>query len=531
MASTRSSLHAPRAPSGVIRAPVLLRCALPAALALLALSGCDANPGREKDARGPEAAAEQQETAAPPGTRAAPPESVPAGASSTARLPTFVNLDWDAFPRDRGPDYPVTGKERVVSRTGDDGNPGTEARPYRSIGKALSVAGPGDLIRVHEGRYAEGMPDDYRALVLEQENLVLTAAPGETVTVTPRSAEYKYGCAIQASHVTVNGINLEGFTYAMQIGAENETQKDVVISNLAIRAPGEGFNEGIIAYEDTRSKGFPTMSGLLIKNVSISGTALGVSCNAGPCTSWRLENVEVVGKMGEEGSGADAIAIENGDNMLFDRVDVSKASADGIDTKATRVVVWDSHVHDLGRNGVKLWHGGDVVNTLIHHTGADAAVVTKLGPRVRLLHCVVAYHNKNGPSSYNMTFGYDDPEAQEVEIIDSIIYNTSGGAYFNAASRVRIINSLFYGMDNGKILDKGEEPLEFSQGPEALGARGLGEGNVFADPKLDEAFHPRPGSPAIDRGKALEALYPARDARGEPRVKGGGPDLGPFEDF
>jgi hypothetical protein len=240
--------------------------------------------------------------------------------------------------------------------------------------------------------------------------------------------------------------------------------------------------------------------------------------------------VKVVGS-GGEGSGADAIAIENGENMLFYKVDVSRVAGDGIDTKATRVVVWDSHVHDVARNGVKLWHGGDIVNTLIHHTGADASLVTEHGPKVRLLHSLVAYHNKGAGSSYNMTFGYDSQAAQEVEIINSIIYNTSGGAYFNPASSVKIVNSLFYGMDNGNVLESGKGTVELSDGAGAIQARGLGRGNVFSDPMLSGDFRLKAGSPAVDRGRRGESAYPERDALGAPRIQGKGPDLGPFEDF
>jgi hypothetical protein len=50
-----------------------------------------------------------------------------------------------------------TGSEKVyhVSVTGLDGNPGTEARPFKTISAAASVAGPGDTITVHEGVYRE----------------------------------------------------------------------------------------------------------------------------------------------------------------------------------------------------------------------------------------------------------------------------------------------------------------------------------------------------------------------------------------
>jgi nitrous oxidase accessory protein NosD len=46
-------------------------------------------------------------------------------------------------------------REWVVSPTGSDTAEGSAAQPFRTIGKAVSVAGPGELIRVLAGTYAE----------------------------------------------------------------------------------------------------------------------------------------------------------------------------------------------------------------------------------------------------------------------------------------------------------------------------------------------------------------------------------------
>jgi hypothetical protein len=476
----------------------------------------------------------------PPKVDAKPPATVDAGGAKAdavqpppptgpAQLATWVPLDWTAFPVDPGPNYKVSGKTWVVKTTGNDANSGTDASPLRTIATALSKAQSGDLVRVHGGTYVEGIPGDFRALLMDKDSVILTGAPGESVTVTPKSSVYRYGAVLEGSNVVLNAINFKGFNPSILFGLESKTQKNVVITNLTAEA-APGGSDGIADYADTSTKGFPSIAGLLLKNVTMLGAALGISCNTGPCTSWRLENVKVVCDTGS-GSGADAIGIENGDNMLFYRVDVSKASADGIDTKATRVVVWDSHVHDVDRNGVKFWHGGDIVNTLIDHTSADAAVVVKSGDRVRILHSTIAYHDKGAGTSYNMTFRYDDNGPIAVDIINSIIYNTSGGAYFSNQATVKITNSLFYGMDNGVLLDFGSTTILQSDGGAAFTAKGLGGGNLVADPGLDASFHPTASSIVINKGTVLSADYPTSDQLGKPRVKGAAPDLGPFEDF
>jgi nitrous oxidase accessory protein NosD len=46
-------------------------------------------------------------------------------------------------------------REWVVSRSGSDTGDGSAARPFRSISKAISMAGPGEVIRLLAGTYAE----------------------------------------------------------------------------------------------------------------------------------------------------------------------------------------------------------------------------------------------------------------------------------------------------------------------------------------------------------------------------------------
>lgn len=449
---------------------------------------------------------------------------------TSLKYPTWVDMDWAAFPTDPGPNYPVTGRVWVVKTTGNDSNAGTETSPLRNISTGIVKAQPGDMIKVYGGTYSECHPGDWRSLYITKDQIVLTSAPGEKVTVTPKAPSHT-GLVIEGSNVVVNGINLKGFNPSIIVGLETKTQRNVVITNLtAEAATSGGFIDGIVDYVDTRSKGFPSIDGLLLKNVSMLGASLGVSCNNGPCRSWRLENVKVVGK-GGSGSGADTIAFESGDNLLFDHVDVSNAEADGIDTKATRVLVWGSHVHNVQRNGIKLWQGGDIVNTYVHHTGADAAVVVKGGARARLLHSTVAYHNKGGSTGYNMTFRYDDNAAIQVEIINSIIFNTSGGTYLSSKANVSIQNTLFYGIDNDVILDYGSVRIKLADAATAFSKNNLGSGIVVGDPGLDNNFHQQAGSRVINAGKALTSIYPSVDLLGNPRVKNNQPDLGPFEDF
>lgn len=73
-------------------------------------------------------------------------------------------------------------KELHVSLDGSDSAAGTPTAPYKTIGKAASVAEAGDVITVHAGTYREWVKPP-RGGTSETERIVYRAAPGEDVYV------------------------------------------------------------------------------------------------------------------------------------------------------------------------------------------------------------------------------------------------------------------------------------------------------------------------------------------------------------
>jgi hypothetical protein len=118
-----------------------------------------------------------------------------------------------------------------------------------------------------------------------------------------------------------------------------------------------------------------------------------------------------------------------------------------------------------------------------------------------------------------------------VEIINSIVADTNGGLYLNSSSQAQIKDSIFWGIDNGNVLQMGSSTVDLADGPVKITSLGLGSGNSFVDPQLDGSYHLMATSPAIDKGTALQAAYPQTDGAGKPRITGNAPDPGPFEDF
>ncbi len=70
----------------------------------------------------------------------------------------------------------------VSAANGSDANNGTEAAPFKTIGKAAEYAYPGDVITVHEGTYREWV-NPPRGGESDTKRIIYRAAPGEKAEI------------------------------------------------------------------------------------------------------------------------------------------------------------------------------------------------------------------------------------------------------------------------------------------------------------------------------------------------------------
>ena len=76
----------------------------------------------------------------------------------------------------------VNAREYHVSVKGDDGNDGSEGKPFKTISKAAEVARAGDVITVHEGTYRERI-NPPRGGETDSKRITYQAAEGEKVVI------------------------------------------------------------------------------------------------------------------------------------------------------------------------------------------------------------------------------------------------------------------------------------------------------------------------------------------------------------
>jgi hypothetical protein len=430
---------------------------------------------------------------------------------------TIIDLDLEAFPQ-------------PAANGCADATAVVDVGPGASIASAIESAAPGTTIELAPGEYVE-QPDEWVALRIDTDNVCLRASDGPA-TVAAADGQTA-GIIVTGDDVVLAGLELRGFEVGVLVdGRPGETQRRLTIEDTKITDLTGEFREGIVVVAEPQGDE-TVLDGLLISGVSIEGTDLGVSCNIGPCEHVWLEDSTITGRPGSEDSGADGFAIEEGRQIVLVDTTVTGVAADGIDTKASDVVVDSCRVIEVGRNGIKLWRGGDVINTIVDGTGADASLVGEEPGTYRYLHTLIAHHGEPGDTPYVATWSYDARSSDlTIEIVNSIFYeNAPGGMWVPEGTRLSIRNSIFEGATDDRLVAFGDGPSYDFGDLTALEDAGFGAGNVVADPGLvADATHnyaTGPTSPARDRAEPIIGIE--RDAAGGPRVRGPGPDIGPIE--
>ena len=122
-----------------------------------------------------------------PGRVPTPP--APAATPSPAAAPAPA-VAWRGGPLPAP--LPVsTGTKRYVALSGSDANPGTEARPWRSVQRALDLAQPGDQLLVRGGTYAgTALGRDLGGDVGHGIYASPQGAPGKPITLQPYPGEH-----------------------------------------------------------------------------------------------------------------------------------------------------------------------------------------------------------------------------------------------------------------------------------------------------------------------------------------------------
>ena len=173
----------------------------------------------------------------------------PSSGDPPATKPTAGSgsLEGRSLPR---PLRASTGRAYVVSTNGSDRNPGTRARPLRTVQAALDRVLPGQRVLVRRGHYSENL--ELTRSGTAQTPITLRSYPGERAVLRPGGGS-RCNNVIELTNVAF--VRVHGFTIEGASGCDNNTNvyvagrsRHIEVSRNEIR---NGHDHGLFTDPDT----------------------------------------------------------------------------------------------------------------------------------------------------------------------------------------------------------------------------------------------------------------------------------------
>lgn len=267
----------------------------------------------------------------------------------------------------QGPTVTLTGKFYYVSTDGNDADPGTDAQPYRTIGKAAGVAEAGDTVLIHGGTYFEDvMPSN-------------SGAPGQYITykkygdgevIIDAQNGLRAGCIeindksyLQFSGLTVRGANSSDRSPRAGI-AVTDGSNHVVLDNIT--AYGNYF--GVLVHGETTPVSFVTVknSKTFDPTTRIGNTHYGIFFHMKVYDSSILNNHAAYALPEAQSYGIEVstdypgVQADGARRIVITGNEVDHNESQGIHTwNAVGVLISGNHLHDNGATGIQVEDGSE----------------------------------------------------------------------------------------------------------------------------------------------------------------------------
>ena len=411
---------------------------------------------------------------------------------------------------------PAHGATYYVATSGSDANPGTEARPWRTIQKAAVTLIAGDTVYVKAGTYNEkvipqnsGNPGNY---------ITYAAYPGDTVTLDGTNITPDWGDAL---------FTIEGKSY-------------IKISGFRIVNSLSPYSSGGISLKKGSQQDHIIIENNYFHN--ITGPAIGgYSCENLIIDNNEITEVNVGQGPGSRGSG-EAISLTDIHTFEIKNNHIHHTYKEGIDPKeSSNGKIYKNHIHDIARIGIYLdaWNGPehdiDIYQNVVHDNG-DHGISLAIEQEGGSLKNISIYNNivyNNGTGGIVISSYHFPTPRENIKIVNNVCYNNKHGI---GIADVLVEDSII----RNNICSNNQVYQIASDSPSMLtidhnlingSTQIYGDDAIIGDPKFvnpsEADFHLQKDSPAIDSGSAIDA--PSEDFAGIPRPQGAGYDIGAFE--
>jgi len=388
-----------------------------------------------------------------------------------------------------------------VAPSGNDGNPGTEAQPFRTIGQGVGVARAGDTVYVREGTYYERVI--VRSSGTADDPIVISAYPGERPVIDGECEDCPFDwnslVLIRGNYIVFDGFEVKRSScFGVRMKGEH-----VIVRNLdvhhnmgnGIHVSGDyGLVENCEVWWNSRQNEYGEASNW------------GAGLVAGRYPSHvTLRNNIVYNNWGEGLSTWEAAYTVIEDNIVYDNWNVQLY----IDN-TPYAVIRRNLVYDTGDS----YFG-------VRKSSAISVMDEDYGKPARSHHLTIVNNLAMG-GSHAFRFGRELPDGG---LKDSLIaYNTFVNSHAGATFQIGSGNHRNTRIESNLILEEGtvaiasvvdDSELQFSNNlwSKAPPASASGPGDVVGDPQLAKSGAIGPDLLTPDWFKLL-ASSPAQDRAG-----------------
>jgi hypothetical protein len=218
-----------------------------------------------------------------------------------------------------------------VATTGNDANAGTQASPFRTIKKGLSVLRPADTLYLRGGRYNEGILNTTKQLIPSGTSwatpVTIAGYPGEVVTLRGGISLHTYGGSLR--YLVFDNLIMDGKgvyvrgPWAQHIRLQNSEVKNVPTQGI------QGYDASYIEFINLKvhNNGSTRLHHgfyIAIKYALIDGCDIynnsgnGIAVYDGKCTTYDCaDNTIIRNSSIHDNRGDGGVTLNHGSNMLF----------------------------------------------------------------------------------------------------------------------------------------------------------------------------------------------------------------------
>ncbi len=452
-----------------------------------------------------------------PAKETSPDPSAPEGRSN-ARLVVSTRAE---------PAPAATGEELYVAPDGDDANPGTKERPFRTIQNGADQARPGDVVRIRAGTYPEqvsikrsGVPGRYITFKNEGD--------GKVVVDGARTRDHNVALAGN-DYVRIQGLTLkDAKRSAVYVG---EGSDHVLVEDNVILDPGSEYFDSGVEVTSGCAGAVVRRNRILFERGTYTGGRMGISLRKTNGGHVVCQNVIQGNGLIKDGVGGESNFEINGgpfrDSDIYENT-ISGCQDDGIEAEGgnINVRIWGNRIRDclVGLAVAPVIKGPCYVwrNVL---TGNGSAF--KLGEGDRKGHGALFLYHNTVYSARARSAGYAGAGGQglfqNVRARNNLLTVNGNLFYDNRKERSNSYDyDLLHGLDPERFMYWGKNNKIGLVEAQALG---FWRHAVTGDPHLARPdagdYALREDSPAIDRGEKIPGF--------NDDFKGKAPDIGAFE--